>query len=62
MTISTDVRTLVGYEVAVETTTGVVRGTLLSCTARSLWIVAGEDDFVVPMTRVQSVHTPTPVG
>ncbi len=58
MTNTAEVRTLVGTEVSVETTTGVVHGTLLSCTTRSLWLVAGEDDVMVPMTTVHSVHAP----
>jgi len=62
MTITAEVRTLMGSEVAVETTTGVVCGTLLSCTSRSLWLVAGEDDLVVPLATVLSVHLPTRVG
>jgi hypothetical protein len=61
MTVSTEVKTLVGSEVAVETTTGTVQGRLLSCTTRSLWLVAGEDDVVVPMTIVHSVHPPVPL-
>ncbi len=61
MTVSTEVKTLVGSEVAVETTTGTVQGRLLSCTTRSLWLVAGEDDVVVPMTIVHSVHLPVPL-
>ncbi len=62
MTITAEVRTLVGAEVDVVTATGVVRGTLVSCTARSLWLVAGEDDLMVPMAAVHSVHAPTAVG
>jgi len=62
MTITPEVKTLVGSEVALETTTGVVYGTLLSCTSRSLWLVAGEDDLVVPLATVHSVHLPTTVG
>ena len=61
MTVTPEVKTLVGSEVAVETATGVVCGTLLSCTTRSLWLVAGEDDVVVPMTSVHSVHPPAAV-
>lgn len=58
MTVLTaEVRTLVGTEVDVETAAGVVRGTLLSCTARSLWLVAGEDDLMVPIASVRSVHS-----
>ena len=58
MAITPEVKTFVGSEVAVETSTGVVHGTLLSCTTRSLWLVAGEDDVMVPMTIVHSVHPP----
>jgi hypothetical protein len=61
MTVTPEVKTLVGSEVAVETTMGTVHGTLLSCTARSLWLVAGEDDVMVPMTSVNSVHLPARV-
>lgn len=56
-----EVKTFVGSEVAVETTTGTVQGRLLSCTSRSLWLVAGEDDVMVPMTIVHSVHPPASV-
>ena len=45
MTITPEVKTFVGSEVAVETSTGTVQGTLLSCTTRSLWLVAGEDEI-----------------
>ncbi|HEX2383628.1 MAG TPA: hypothetical protein VHI95_13380 [Acidimicrobiales bacterium] len=58
MAATPEVKTFVGSEVAVETTTGTVQGTLLSCTTRSLWLVAGEVDVVVPMTIVNSVHAP----
>ena len=61
MTVTPAVKTLVGSEVAVETTAGIVHGTLLSCTTRSLWLVAGEDDLMVPMTTVNSVHPPAHV-
>jgi len=62
MPLTPEVKTFVGYEVAVETTTGVVQGTLLSCTTRSLWLVTGEDDVMVPMTIVHSVHPPAPIA
>jgi len=61
MAVAPEVKTFVGSEVAVETTTGTVRGTLLSCTTRSLWLVAGEDDVVVPMKIVNSVHPPATI-
>jgi hypothetical protein len=58
MTLLTpEVRTLVGSEVDVETAAGIVHGTLLSCTAQSLWLVAGEDDLMVPTASVRSVHS-----
>jgi len=58
MTVLTpEVRTLVGSIVDVETTNGVLHGTLLSCTASSLWLVDGEMDLMVPLAAVESVHT-----
>jgi hypothetical protein len=57
--LSTEVRTLVGSEVDVETAAGIVHGTLLSCTTQSLWLVAGEDDLMVPIASVRSVHSQT---
>jgi len=56
--LTTEVRSFVGFEVDVETAAGVVHGTLLSCTQRSLWLVDGEDDLMVPLDVVESVHTP----
>lgn len=54
-----EVRALVGTLVDVETHAGTVHGVLLSCTGQSLWLVDGDDDLVVPMTMVRSVHRPT---
>lgn len=54
--LTTEVRTLVGTEVDVETAAGVVHGVLLSCTAKSLWLVAGDDDLMLPIGSVHSVH------
>jgi len=54
--IATQVRRLLGTEVDVETSAGVLHGMLVSCTTRSLWLVAGEDDLMVPLDRVDSVH------
>jgi hypothetical protein len=56
--LATEVRTLVGSEVDVETAAGTVHGMLLSYTAQSLWLVAGEDDLMVPIASVRSVHLP----
>ncbi|MEO7555890.1 MAG: hypothetical protein ABIV94_04715 [Acidimicrobiales bacterium] len=59
MTVLTpEVRTLLGSEVDVETTEGTLHGTLLSCTPRSLWLVANESDLMVPLECVESVHPP----
>jgi hypothetical protein len=56
--LSPEVRTLVGSEVDVETASGTFHGMLLSCTARSLWLVADENDLMVPLDSVESVHPP----
>jgi hypothetical protein len=59
MTVLTpEVRTLVGTEVDVETAAGTLHGVLLSCTAQSLWLVADENDLMVPLDTVESVHPP----
>lgn len=57
-TLTTEVRSLVGTEVDVETAAGVLHGMLLSCTASSLWLVDGEDDLMVPLDLVEAVHRP----
>jgi hypothetical protein len=57
--LTTEVRTLVGSEVDVETAAGIVHGTLLSCTTQSLWLVAGDADLMVPIASVRSVHSQT---
>ena len=56
---SLEVRSLLGIEVDVETSAGIYHGTLLSCTVSSLWLVDGEDDVMVPLDLVHSVHKPT---
>jgi hypothetical protein len=51
-----EVRHLLGSMVTVETGQGAVHGTLLSCTASSLWLVDdGEDDVMVPLEEVRTV-------
>jgi hypothetical protein len=61
MTLLTpEVRTLVGKEVDVDTSTGTLHGTLWSCTRKSLWLVAAEVDVILPLDVVESVHTPVP--
>jgi hypothetical protein len=51
-----DLRPLVGAQVALETAAGHVEGTLLSCTARSAWIVVGDVDHVVALPHLRSIH------
>jgi hypothetical protein len=51
-----DLRLLVGAEVAAITAGGSLEGTLLSCTARSAWIVAGDVDHVVALPHLHSIH------
>ena len=51
-----DVRTLIGSEVAAETAGGSLEGTLLSCTARSAWIVAGDVDHVVALPHLHAIR------
>ena len=57
--LATEVRLLLGSEVDVDTPGGILHGTLLSCSTRSLWLVSGEDDFMVPLDKVDAVHPPT---
>ncbi len=49
-------RAFVGHQVAVDTDTGHVEGTLLSCTARSAWIVSDDVDHVVALPHLRWVH------
>ena len=51
-----EVRTLVGTEVAVETAGGPLEGTLLSCTARSAWIVVNDVDHVVALPHLHAIR------
>ena len=54
---STELRHLVGATVTVHTDAGDHHGTLLSCTARSLWLVDDtEDDIVVAIEDVLTSH------
>ena len=50
-----DLRLLVGAEVAADTAGGALEGTLLSCTARSAWIVVGDVDHVVALPHLQAI-------
>jgi hypothetical protein len=58
MLLTTEVRSLVGFDVDVETAAGVVHGRLLSCTPSTLWLVDGEDDLMVPLAAIESIHPP----
>lgn len=49
-------RALVGSEVCALTLAGAVEGTLLSCTSRSAWIVAGDVDHVVALPHLRQIH------
>ena len=51
-----DLRPFVGAEVSAETASGRVEGTLLSCTARSLWIVVGDVDHVVALPHLRAIQ------
>ena len=51
-----ELRTLVGADVAAQTVSGPIEGTLLSCTTRSAWIVVGDVDHVVALPHLQSIH------
>ena len=52
-----DLRPLLGRPATVRTTTALLRGTLLSCVTRSLWLVADDGtDVVVPLDDVASVE------
>lgn len=49
-------RPLVGAQVAAYTLAGSIEGTLLSCTARSAWIVAGDVDHVLALPSLLAVR------
>ncbi len=49
-------RSLVGSEVVVQAAWGRLRGTLLSCTARSAWLVSGDVDHLVALGGAVEVH------
>jgi len=51
-----DLRPLVGGQVSAETASGHVEGTLLSCTARSAWIVVGDVDHVVALPQLRAIR------
>lgn len=49
-------RTLIGTEVAADTASGHLEGTLLSCTQRSAWIVADDIDHVVALPHLHDIR------
>ena len=49
-------RTFIGHRVSVDTDSEHVEGTLLSCTARSAWIVSGDEDHVVALPHLRDVQ------
>jgi hypothetical protein len=49
-------RGLVGQQVEVRTASELLEGTLLSCTARSAWVVAGDVDHVVELPLLLDVR------
>ena len=51
-----DLRPLVGASVAARTPTGLIEGTLLSCTSRSAWIVADDIDHVVALPHLHHIQ------
>lgn len=53
-----ELRLLVGSEVAAVTANGALRGTLLSCTTRSAWIVCGDVDHVVALPHLRAISRP----
>jgi hypothetical protein len=51
-----DLRLLIGAEVTALTPSGALEGTLLSCTARSAWLVVDDVDHVVALPHIQAIH------
>jgi len=51
-----ELRLLIGTEVAAQTAAGSIEGTLLSCTTRSAWLVAGDVDHVVALPHLVSIQ------
>ena len=49
-------RALVGAEVAVDTDGEHIEGTLVSCTARSAWLVCGDEDRVVALCMLRGIR------
>jgi hypothetical protein len=49
-------RPLLGGRVVVRTASALWRGTLLSCVKDSAWFVVDDEDLVVPLDDLLSVH------
>jgi hypothetical protein len=48
---------LIGQDVAIDCKDGrCTRGRLLNATARSLWLVTGDEDRFIPVTSIAHVH------
>ena len=48
---------LIGQDVAIDCHDGRrTRGRLLNATARSLWVVTGDEDRFIPVTSIARVH------
>lgn len=52
----TQLKALVDQLVTVTTGQGEVTGVVLSCTRRSMWLVVGDDDVVVTLGAITSLH------
>jgi len=50
------VRPLLGGRVVVRTASALWQGTLLSCVKDSAWFVVDDEDLVVPLDELLSVH------
>jgi hypothetical protein len=53
---SSGLRPLLGRSVVVRTASALWRGTLLSCVKDSAWFVVDDDDVVVALDDLVSVH------
>ena len=48
-------RTLTDTDVTVTTFDGPVTGSVLSCTRLSVWLIAGDEDHVIPLDEILDV-------
>jgi len=56
VSLKAQLRTHVGDFIAVETEARIWLGTLLSYTARSVWIIDDDRDVVIPVPDIRAVH------